>query len=972
MKKVSIFFTLFMFVFSVLKAEVFDPNKTVTIYVHGFNNGGYKRKATYGEDKYEEFFNSIPSFIGLPTTNRIEDKNKPNVVATTDYYGDKPPSYYTAKDIEDIEEITAEYGGGIPRYAMIMAKYAKHLLKRTKAKQVNFVSGSMGALVTRWLIEKDYEHLASEGKIARWLTLEGVVGGNYAASNDFLMKVWDEVDEPSIDVEHMSYNWINVHLHNPHRDTDSPYLKNILVGHETSTKDDAKEHALTILTMMNGQYMPNDGFQVVYDTYFNRMAKESRFMGLMPTHSYFHVNHLQIKNAKGAWVQIAAFLLSNKRVEITLKKATVYDLHEKNKWYARFLPAEVVFDNRFFSPYAKKRWGIEDAISQRTLGGGVIPIFKFHQAGEEKEVNQVLFNDFVFPRENNLKLKLSAIEIDADERYGIFESLKNRKYDNIDTIEVNVPLKNGVYEYKGESIKVSLEVKVINYPFKLLGEDGVGGFDDEELKKIVLWFYKSALQREASEKEIKFWVSYLKNRPDKIYTISKNFLLSREIANKDLSNEEFIILSYKSVFGYEPNDIQINNWLNAFDRGISRKDFIEELLRNPDSVTLIKRVSGKEGGINEDIILNRGDLVHFEKVMSKNASFLQDYFKNMLSEHPELTVDKIHGVEAYKIIYTTINADGKKVNASGLVTIPKDKNYPLDIVSDQHGTKFGNFDVPSTHDPLGSVGTLVTATKGYVVSMPDYVGYGKSLKYFHPYLIKRALSANVIDMLLAVRKFLKQKGIKESGRLFLSGYSEGGYVTMAALEEIEKHYKDVLPVTAAAPMAGSYDMKTTADMVLAAKDYKYPNLPAFVLYSYNYYYKWNKLNEIFKPPYDKELDRFFKEKAKGNMLHIDLPSNRDKLYQDKFIKDYFEKKEKWLEDALIENSLLDWKPTMKMRLYHCKGDDVVPVINSINAYNSFVKNGSDSVELVTKEGGSHGECSIPFYIDAYEWFDTFR
>ena len=79
MKKGSIFIA-FLFFAIFLRAEIFDPNKTATIYVHGFNNNGYKREATYGEDKYEEFFNSIPSFIGLPTTNRVEDKNKPNVV----------------------------------------------------------------------------------------------------------------------------------------------------------------------------------------------------------------------------------------------------------------------------------------------------------------------------------------------------------------------------------------------------------------------------------------------------------------------------------------------------------------------------------------------------------------------------------------------------------------------------------------------------------------------------------------------------------------------------------------------------------------------------------------------------------------------------------------------------------------------------------------------------------------------------
>ncbi len=972
MKKFSYIFLFLVFSFSFLSGKVFDPNKTVTIYVHGFNNGGYKRVGTYGEDKYEEFFESIPSFIGLPTTNRQEDKNKPNVVASTDYYGDKPPSYYTAEDIEDIEELTAKYGGGIPRYAMIVAKYAKHLLERTGAEQVNFVGGSMGALVTRWLIEKDYEHLASENKIARWLTLEGVVGGNYAASNDFFMKIWDEVDEPSIDVEHMSYNWINVHLHNPHRDSDSPYLKNILVGHETSTKDDALDHALSVLLLLNGQYMPNDGFQVVYDTYFNRLAEGSKFMGRMPTHSYFHVNHLGIKTAKGAWVQIAAFLLSNKRVKVTLTKAVVHELHEKNKWYLKMLPAEVTFSSEFYSPYAKQRWGIEEPISQRLLGGGVVPVYKYHNDSEEKVLNQVLFDDFVFPQESELELKLSADEIDSDERYGIFESLKNRKYEHIETLKVKIPLKNGEYSFDSEGVKITVKVEVFKYPFKLLGEDGVEGFDENELETVVERLYKKALEREPSEREIKFWVEYLKEHPDKIYTLSKNFLLSKEVENKELSLDEFISLAYETVFGYEANEKQIENWLEAFDKGMTKERFLNDLLSNPDSKKLIDRITFKEGGVDEDKILERGRLVHFKRVMRKNSQFLENYFKEMVSSHPELTYDKIRGVEAYKIVYTTVNADGEKLNASGLLTLPKDSDGPLDLVSDQHGTKFGNFDVPSTHDPLGSVGTLVSSLKGYAVSMPDYIGYGKSLSYFHPYLIKKPLAASVIDMLFAVKEYLALKGVKESGKLFLSGYSEGGYVTMAALEEIEKHYKDRLKVTAGAPMAGSYDMVTTADMVLSQEKYDYPNLPSFVLYSYNHYYKWNRLKEIFKEPYADELDRFFKEKAKGNMLHIDLPSERNKLYRDKFIEDYFNGKDEWLKEALKENSLLDWKPTMKMRLYHCEGDKVVPVVNSINAYEAFKKRGSDSVELVTKEGGSHGECSIPFYIDAYEWFDTLR
>jgi hypothetical protein len=168
--------------FSSLQAQSYNPNKTVTVYIHGFDPKGYRESGVFGEDIVEPFFDEIPTYIGIPTTANEEDLNKPNIFASTTYYGDTTPDYYTDADVSELDAVTKKYGGGIPRYALIVAKYAKHLLERTGAQQVNFVSGSMGSLVTRWLIEKDVENLASHKQIARWFSVEGVVNGNYAAS----------------------------------------------------------------------------------------------------------------------------------------------------------------------------------------------------------------------------------------------------------------------------------------------------------------------------------------------------------------------------------------------------------------------------------------------------------------------------------------------------------------------------------------------------------------------------------------------------------------------------------------------------------------------------------------------------------------------------------------------------------------------------------------------------------------------
>ena len=59
----------------------------------------------------------------------------------------------------------------------------------------------------------------------------------------------------------------------------------------------------------------------------------------------------------------------------------------------------------------------------------------------------------------------------------------------------------------------------------------------------------------------------------------------------------------------------------------------------------------------------------------------------------------------------------------------------------------------------------------------------------------------VIDMLRAVKHFCNQNNfIQFNEQLFLEGYSEGGYVTMAAVKEIEENLSDEFNITMSFPM----------------------------------------------------------------------------------------------------------------------------------------------------------------------------
>jgi pimeloyl-ACP methyl ester carboxylesterase len=833
-----------------------NPNDTVTVYVHGFSgHGAGKIDTIYGADEHESFMDDIPTFLGLPTINNPKDINKTNVFAATGYYGDTPPSYYTEQDKEDIAKVTEEFGGGIPRYALIVAKYSKHLMERTGAKQVNFISGSMGALVTRYLIEKNLEGLAADKKIARWLTLEGVVNGNYAASKSILFKIYNDVEKVSIDIKHMKYKWISKNLSNPRSVGKSPFYKDILVGFETSTDDSAKEGLLTKLMLTHGQFQPNDGYQIAKDTKLDVLAPY-RFLGENPTHTFIHDTHLGIKNNSILWAGISNFITSNKRVRVTLQDVKVDDIKEKDRWYSKKLPAEIVFESRVYSPSLKLQWGIDGAVNEQLYVGGVPPIIKYKKKHQTKVVNQTLYDDFILPLEDSLSIELVAKEIDGDLRYKVYESFKDRDYSYIGNTTFSVPLKDGIYSFSSNKFSGNVKVEVIEYPFALLGEDDVA-------------------------------------------------------------------------------DVQNSTQTD------------------------------------ENQILERGELVSFTKVVSKNSDYMKQRLSSLLVGYPSLKGSNISGVDVYKLIYTTIKVDGEKVNASALVTIPQIDGKKLPLIADLHGTIFGDDYSPTQNNPLTRTGTLISALKGYSVVMPDYLGYGKSVNLQHPYLLKDSLADSVIDAIRATKALYAQKGIDDGDKLFLMGYSEGGYATMATALKIQDDYP-TLNLSAVAPMAGSYDLKLTADTILSQESYPSAHLPVFFIYSYDYYLNLQMLNSTFKAPYANMIEEYFAQKREAKVTNITLPSKRDELFTQSFLENYFANNMVEFNNAIIQNSVSDWTPMMPMRLYHCEGDKIVTVKNSQTAYDNFIKNGATDVELKLMPNGSHGSCAIPFYMDAIEWFDSLR
>src|SRR6202011_3154223 len=107
----------------------------------------------------------------------------------------------------------------------------------------------------------------------------------------------------------------------------------------------------------------------------------------------------------------------------------------------------------------------------------------------------------------------------------------------------------------------------------------------------------------------------------------------------------------------------------------------------------------------------------------------------------------------------------------------------------------------------------IFATKGYIVVAPNYAGYDTSTLAYHPFLIAEQESKDMIDALTAARTALPLASAtltKDDGRLFITGYSEGRYVAMAAHRGIEA---GGMSVSASAPMSGPYALAAFVDAV---------------------------------------------------------------------------------------------------------------------------------------------------------------
>jgi hypothetical protein len=162
-----------------------------------------------------------------------------------------------------------------------------------------------------------------------------------------------------------------------------------------------------------------------------------------------------------------------------------------------------------------------------------------------------------------------------------------------------------------------------------------------------------------------------------------------------------------------------------------------------------------------------------------------------------------NAVNLYRVTYTSVVPErgNRPVTTTGLVAVPDTADTALPMVSYQHGTVYGKQQVPSFPEQSDETQLMIAqfAGQGYIVIGADYFGMGDT-KEPEGYMVKQSHQQATYDMLVASQSVLQQLK-RSSTKLFLSGWSQGGFVTMAMLEKLEgMGYKVQAAATASAPV----------------------------------------------------------------------------------------------------------------------------------------------------------------------------
>jgi predicted esterase len=247
------------------------------------------------------------------------------------------------------------------------------------------------------------------------------------------------------------------------------------------------------------------------------------------------------------------------------------------------------------------------------------------------------------------------------------------------------------------------------------------------------------------------------------------------------------------------------------------------------------------------------------------------------------------GIDVHQVQYNTVDPTGAATTASAAMMIPTGSDPvcqgPRPVVLYAHGTaaqRSLNLANISNEDNLeGLFAATIFTTQGYILVAPNYTGYDMSALTYNPYLNADQESKDMVDALTAARSALpisSAPSITDSGKLFVTGYSQGGHVAMATHKALQEAGATI---TASAPMSGPYAVAAFSDAVFFGQVTR--TTPLFLVFTSTGYQKaygdvYASATDVFEARYVTGIESLLPSAVPRTQLFAEGKLPRDQLF----------------------------------------------------------------------------------------------
>lgn len=324
------------------------------------------------------------------------------------------------------------------------------------------------------------------------------------------------------------------------------------------------------------------------------------------------------------------------------------------------------------------------------------------------------------------------------------------------------------------------------------------------------------------------------------------------------------------------------------------------------------------------------------------GEFTKETARGALNKMPPLdTLAVHHNLHLYKINYKTPDPDGQETIASGLVAMPIMPEKAVGIVSYQHGTRFERNDVPSRNNEKNYMYLAAfSSSAGYMTVMPDYLGLGDNELSLHPYVQAETLASSSVNMLFAAKELAQILNYPLNDKLYLAGYSEGGFSTNVMFELLVNKYPNI-PITAVASGSAPYDWRETMHFIMLEPGPRATAYLAFFFYTLQTYkHYWSGFDEIFAAPYNTLIPELLDGYHTVPEILQALPLNPQLIFQSAFFNGMLNETDKNIDVLKANFNHYDFVPSAPFLMIGTKGDKDVPYHGAEIAYEIYSKKSS--------------------------------